>query len=354
MNIQAQFLVNRGIFVLDVHLDIPSRGVTAIYGPSGSGKTTLLRAMAGLDRHKGGVFKLGETTWQDRTTFVPTHRRSLGYVFQEASLFPHLSVRKNLLYGIRRIPTTDQRVSLTEAIELLGIGDLLERRPDTLSGGERQRVAIARALAVSPRLLLMDEPLASLDDDRKREFMPYLESLHTELDLPVIYVTHAPDEVARLANHIVILDAGKVTASGEISEVLTRLDGPLARRDDAVALVDVCVVAHDEEYDLTELEFSGGRFMVVRKHLPIGTKARLRISARDVSLTLTPQDGTSILNIFPAVVDQIVPDGRARMIVRLTVRDSILLARVTRKSADMLSLSKGMALYAQVKSVALA
>ncbi len=353
MTVEASFRIERGDFKLDVALSLPGRGVTALFGPSGSGKTTLLRAIAGLEYHRGGFLRVGGTTWQDAGLFVPTHRRSLGYVFQEASLFAHLTVKGNLEYGVRRVPEAERKVSLEKAVELLGIGHLLERKPGTLSGGERQRVAIARALAVSPRLLLMDEPLAGLDVARKQEVLPYIEALHHELDIPVIYVSHSPAEVARLADHMVLLEAGRVAAAGAVHEIFTRLDLPLARGRDAVALVEATVAGHDDEYDLTYLDFPGGRFTVTRRDLPAGRAVRLRVAARDVSLTLTPQRGTSILNIFPATVDEVIPEGKAEVTVRLMVSGVAMLARITRKSALMLGLRPGLPVFAQAKSVAL-
>ena len=353
MTIEARFRIDRDDFSLDVDLSVPTRGITALFGPSGCGKTTLLRAIAGLEHHRDGFLKVGDMTWQDSDCFVPPYRRPLGYVFQEASLFAHLTVRRNLEYGIKRVPAAERKVSLHQAIELLGIGHLLERRPARLSGGERQRVAIARSLAVSPRLLLMDEPLAALDVNRKQEILPYIESLHNDLDIPVIYVSHSPDEVARLADHLVLLEAGRVTASGAISDMLTRLDLPLAHGSDAEALIEAVVAEHDEEYNLTYLDFPGGRFTVAHKALPIGHTARLRVAARDVSLTLEHQSSTSILNIFPAIVDEVIPEGKARMTVRLMVGGVPMLARITRKSASVLGLKAGKLVYAQAKSVAL-
>lgn len=353
MTIEARFCIGRDDFTLDVDLSIPGQGVTALLGPSGCGKTTLLRAIAGLECCHDGFLKVGDRVWQDARRFVPPHQRPLGYVFQEASLFAHLSVRGNLEYGVKRVPKTGRKVSLDKAIELLGIGLLLERRTHQLSGGEKQRVAIARALAVSPEILLMDEPLAGLDPARKQEIIPYLESLHNELDIPVIYVSHSPDEVARLADHLVLLEAGRIKAAGALGDLLTRLDLPLAHGDDAEALVDAVVAGHDDDYDLTHLDFPGGRFTVTRKALPVGHSVRLRVAARDVSLTLEHQSGTSILNIFPATIDEIMPEGSAQVTVRLLAGDVPLLSRVTRKSADLLELAHGKSVYAQAKSVAL-
>ena len=210
--IQAQFKLSYSGFALDVDLALPGRGISAIYGASGSGKTSLLRCIAGLDRAVGQLCVNGEV-WQDESHFLPPHQRSLGYVFQEASLFAHLTVRGNLDYGLNRLAPAQRKVSLDHALDLLGIAHLMERKPEGLSGGERQRVAIARALLTSPRLLLMDEPLAALDLPRKREILPYLERLHTELDIPLLYVSHSPDELARLADHLVVLELGPPTST---------------------------------------------------------------------------------------------------------------------------------------------
>ena len=353
MTIEARFRIRYAGFALDVDLKVPARGVTGLFGPSGSGKTTLLRAIAGLDRHRDGFLKVAGTTWQAAGRFVPPHRRPFGYVFQEASLFSHLDVRRNLEYGLRRVPEAGRRVALEQAIDLLGIGSLLARRPDHLSGGERQRVAIARALAVSPGLLLMDEPLAALDRERKQEILPYIESLHQSLDIPVIYVSHSSDELARLADHLVLLGDGGIRASGLIGDMLTRLDLPLAHGSEAEAIVDATVAGHDDEYHLTYLEFAGGGFTVTRKPLRPGSTVRVRVAARDVSLTLEHQSDTSILNIFPATVDALEQDGPARVTVRLLAAGVPLLARITRKSAALLELKPGKPVFAQAKSVAL-
>jgi molybdate transport system ATP-binding protein len=353
MTIQARFCIDQGDFRLDVDLQIPSLGVTSLYGPSGCGKTTLLRAIAGLERHSGGFLKVGDTIWQDQQEFLPPHRRSIGYVFQEASLFEHLSVKGNLEYGVKRIPQGERRVSLDSAIELLEIGPLLERKPATLSGGERQRVAIARALAVSPELLLMDEPLAAVGFNHKQEIIPYIESMHRELDIPIILVSHLPDEVARLADHLVLLEFGQVVATGDVHEMFTRLDLSLARGSEAASVIEAVVAAHDDEYQLTYLEFAGGRIAITHVALAIGEPARLRLAARDVSLTLEHQSDTSILNILPAKVDAVTSDGDAQVTVRLLASGVPILARITRKSAERLCLKPGKLVFAQIKSIAL-
>lgn len=353
MSIQARFSVDRGDFKLDIDLDIPEHGVSSLFGPSGCGKTTILRAMAGLDHYPDGYLKLGDKVWQNNELFVPPHKRAIGYVFQESSLFPHLSIKRNLEYGVKRIPEAQQKVALSDAIDLLEIGHLLEQKPAYLSGGERQRAAIARAVAVSPELLLMDEPLASLDQQRKKEILPYISSLHSELNIPVIYVSHSAEEVAQLADYMVLLEAGKVTASGSVKDMLTRLDLPFVHESDAAAVIEVIVAEHDADYHLTYLDSTVGRFTVTYNKLKAGSKAKLRIAARDVSLTLEAQTNTSILNIFPATVTEVLPEGEAQVTVRLSAGGVPILARITRKSASVLNLAPGLQVYAQAKTVAL-
>jgi molybdate transport system ATP-binding protein len=352
--ITASFSRRNGDFSLEVSLALPGRGVTAIYGPSGSGKTTLLRCVAGLERASDGFLSVNGKVWQDGKTgsFMPVHMRPLGYVFQEASLFAHLDVQGNLDYGMQRVPASKRRVSLDQAIELLGIGQLLKRRSDTLSGGERQRVAIARALATSPSLLLMDEPLASLDVQRKAEILPYLERLHDELDIPVLYVSHSPDEVARLADHLVLLEAGRVLAAGPARELMTRMDLPMAHGDSAAAIIDATISRVEPEYHLSHADFSGGQISLLNPHLAVGQHVRVRIQARDVSLTLARQEGSSVLNMFAARVTGLSPDSPGQVMVALGAGGSTLLARITQKSADALGLAPGQQVFAQVKGVA--
>ncbi|SFC74593.1 molybdate transport system ATP-binding protein [Polaromonas sp. OV174] len=341
-------------FSLDVKLSLPGRGVTALFGTSGSGKTTLLRCIAGLARAGVGRLEVNGEVWQDdaRKIFMPVHRRPLAYVFQEASLFAHLDVRRNLDYGLRRVPAAQRRVSLDQAIELLGIAPLMQRQTGTLSGGERQRVAIARALATSPQLLLMDEPLAALDVQRKADVLPYLERLHDELDIPILYVSHAPDEVARLADHLVLMAAGRVTAVGPTRELMTRLDLPLAHGDAAAAVIEATVSRVEPTYHLSHAVFAGGQISLLNPTLKAGQRVRVRIQARDVSLTLWRQEGTSVLNIFAVTVIGISADSPGQMMVGLDANGSTLLARITQKSADTLQLRPGSQVYAQVKGVA--
>ncbi|WP_456372679.1 molybdenum ABC transporter ATP-binding protein [Thiolapillus sp.] len=353
MTVAGRLRLQRGDFSLDVKFRLPASGVTALFGPSGCGKTTLLRAMAGLEPGVRGYMKVGENIWQDESRFLPPHQRSLGYVFQEPSLFAHLSVRRNIEYGQRRLAKQAPRPSLDRIVTLLGLEALLERKPYQLSGGEQQRVAIARALAVNPALLLLDEPLVALDEARKAEILPWLESLHRELSIPLLYVSHSRDEVARLADHLLLLEAGRLRACGPVDELFARLDLPLAHRPDAETIIETRVAGHEPEYDLSWLDFSAGRFVLARNHLPVGSRVRLQVKANDVSITLARQRGTSILNIFPAVVAELAQDGRAKIMVRLDLAGQPLLCRITRKSAVELQLAPGKAVFAQVKSVAL-
>ncbi len=353
MTIEARFNVAYPGFTLDVDVALPSSGVTAVFGHSGSGKTTLLRAIAGLERVTGGRLVIDGEVWQDGNKFVATHQRALGYVFQEASLFPHLSVRANLEYGMRRAANTD-RAHFDHMVELLDIGALLERKSERLSGGERQRVAIARALLTRPRLLLMDEPLAALDLARKQEILPYLEKLHTELQIPLLYVSHAPDEVARLADHLVVLDAGRVLANGPLQDTLARLDLPIRLGEDAGVVLDAVVAEHDTQWHLARVDFSGGRLWVRDSGIPLGQRVRVRILARDVSIARERVTGTSIINTVPATVNALADDTHpALCLVRLIAGDAPLLARLTRRSAAALALAPGQQVWVQIKAVAL-
>jgi molybdate transport system ATP-binding protein len=358
--ITATLRLPREGFSLDVDLALPARGVSALFGPSGCGKTTVLRALAGLERAAGRI-ALDDDVWQDdaQRVFVPTHRRALGYVIQESALFPHLDVRRNLDYGRRRIAASQQLVQLDQVVELLGIGALMARRPDTLSGGERQRVAIARALATSPRLLLLDEPLAALDAARKAEVLPYLDRLHEELAIPIVYVSHAIEEVARLAHHLVLMDAGRVVAAGSLADVMARLDLPTARGEGAGVVLDAVVAEHDVPWRLARMEVGqpgAADFSVWARDqgLPIGHAVRVRLLARDVSIARAPQTGTSIGNQLRGTVEQIADDEHPSLaLVRVRVGASPVVARLTRRSAHALELRPGMPVWAQVKTVAL-
>lgn len=366
--IDARLRLAREGFELDVDLQLPSRGFTALFGPSGCGKTTALRALAGLERAQGRV-AVDQDVWQDdaQGLFVPTHRRPIGYVIQEAALFPHLDVRRNLDYGRRRSGDDGRRVDLDALVELLGIGPLLGRRATTLSGGERQRVAIARALATGPRVLLMDEPLAALDASRKAEILPYLQRLQRELALPVVYVTHAMEEVAQLASHLVLMRGGKVLAEGPLMALSARPDLPLAQRDDAGVVIEGHVDQHDRDYGLMRMAVAGGALWVGAADTVPGLPVRARVLARDVSVTRDRPTQTSLLNVLPVRLESQRDDGDSVMLALRLAPSATgavehgdaasaaqpLLARITRRSRDVLRLQTGDALYAQVKGVAL-
>lgn len=339
-------------FSLEVDLTLPGRGVTALFGPSGCGKTTLLRCLAGLQDCTGELSLNGEI-WQDSARFLAVHRRPLAYVFQEPSLFPHLSVGGNLSYGLKRVDADRRQVTMDEAVAWLGLDHLLERHPAGLSGGQRQRVAIARALLRSPRLLLLDEPLAALDLRSKAEILPYLERLHDTLDIPLIYVTHSVDEVARLADHLVVMDSGRVLASGSLTETMARLDLPILHEENAGIVCEATVAEKDERWHLARAEFPGGSLWIRDDDLSVGRRLRLRVQARDVSLTLAQPERTSILNLLPAVVTEVVCDGhQAQRLVKVQVGATDFLARVTARSVEALGLAPGAEVWVQVKSVA--
>ena len=348
--------LNRTDFALDVDLELPGQGIAVLFGVSGSGKTSLLRCVAGLERTPGALVSIAGKTWQDDAAgvYLPTWQRPLGYVFQEASLFEHLTVRGNLQFGLKRAKGAAEASALSAAIDLLGIGALLERKTNQLSGGERQRVAIARALATQPRLLLLDEPLAALDHARRQDILPWLERLRDELKIPMLYVTHSSDEVARLADTLVVLDAGQVKACGPVADVLVGLDMPVVLGDDAGALLSASIEARDERWQLAQLKFNGGSLWLRDTGLSLGRQVRVRVLARDVSIALAKPSHTSIQNLLPCVVQAIGPDTHAsQTLIQLLCGESVLLARVTSRAVDELQLTSGMQVWAQVKSVAL-
>jgi len=354
--ISARFQLAYGEFQLAVDLSLPGAGVSVLFGHSGSGKTSLLRCIAGLQKAQQGFLAINGKVWQDsqQNIFLPAHQRSLGYVFQDANLFPHLSVSGNLQFGLKRIAkTADRAIDLQHIIELLGIEHLLLRMPDSLSGGERQRVAIARAVVLKPEVLLMDEPLASLDYKRKQEILPFLGRLHKELNMPVLYVTHSQQEVAQLADHLVILEAGRALASGPALETLSRLDAPMAQDRDASSVWQVTVLEHETEYHLTRVSFDGGALSLPILDADIGVALRLQIYARDVSIALVTPIATSILNVLPATITGLSDERNGQSLIRLQVGKQTLLAHITRKSALLLELEIGMMVYVQIKGTSI-
>jgi len=351
--IEARFKLDWPTFNLNVDLHLPARGVIALFGDSGSGKTTLLRCIAGLEKAPEGRLIVNGEIWQDERHWLPTHKRGLGYVFQEASLFTHLTVMGNLLYGKRRIPD-DQKVSLDQAIELLGISHLLDRKPDRLSGGERSRVSIARALAANPSILLMDEPLAALDLKRKQEIIPYLERLHEALKIPVIYVSHSADEVARLADYLVVMEKGHALASGSLADTLTRLDLPIHLGQDAGVVLDATVVEVDQSWHLARIAFDGGSLWTHDQAFSIGKRVRVQVLARDVSLATEIPSQSSIQNVLQGFVDAIADDNHPSLaLVRVKVGNVMLLSRLTKRAVSSLGVDTGQSVWLQIKSVAL-
>jgi molybdate transport system ATP-binding protein len=350
--------LKRASFSLEIDVRLPLSGVTVLFGPSGSGKTTVLRGVAGLETARGRV-SIGGQCWQDsvRGVNIPTWQRDLGYVFQEASLFEHLDVEQNLRFGIKRIDKPQATQHLSDAIELLGIGHLLSRQAGGLSGGERQRVAIARALALEPRLLLLDEPLASLDQARRDEILPWLERLHTHLKIPVLYVTHAMQELTRLADHVVVLQHGSVHLHGPTQHVLANPVFAKTVGGQAGAILRATVASHDEAFHLTRLSLSAGDIWVSQQSLALSSTVRVHVHANDVSLTRdepTPA-GTSIQNRLPGVIQSISPDNHpAHGMVLLSCGDQQLLARVTARAIQEMHLAVGDRVWCQIKSVALA
>jgi molybdate transport system ATP-binding protein len=342
-------------FELDVHFRT-GRGLTALFGRSGSGKTSIVNAIAGLLRPERGRIVVDGSVLVDteRGVRTPAHRRRVGYVFQEGRLFPHLSVRQNLLFGRWFAADSASSSRLDDVVELLGIGPLLDRRPGRLSGGEKQRVAIGRALLARPLLLLMDEPLASLDMRRKDEILPYLERLRDHSSVPIVYVSHSVAEVTRLATTIVLISDGQVRAVGPVQDVMGRADlYPLAGRFEAGAVLAVRIAAHDARWRLTDLIGAFGKLVVTRLDAPVGTALRVRIRARDVILAVAPPTGISALNVLAAQVEKLVPIEDDVLDVQLRAGGERLLARVTRRSGEQLGLQPGREVFAVIKTVAI-
>ena len=353
--LQLRLQLERGDFALEVDLALPGSGISVLFGPSGSGKTSVLRCVAGLERAASGRVQVGQAVWQDarKGIFLPPWQRDVGYVFQEASLFAHLNVEQNLAFGLRRSDKPGGAQALQHAIELLGIGHLRRRETGHLSGGERQRVAIARALATQPALLLLDEPLAALDLARRQEILPWLEKMRDELRMPMLYVTHSADELVRLADHVVVLEQGRVKAAGPAAQVLSSIENPAIVGDEAGVVLRGTVARRDAPWHLAQVVFDGGALWVRDTGLDLGRAVRLRVLARDVSLTTQMPQGTSIQNHIhghmEAVVDDVHP---SQALVRVRCGAEVIVARVTRRALDALGLAVGAPVWAQVKSVA--
>jgi molybdate transport system ATP-binding protein len=354
MTIEVNVSHRLGGFRLEARFESAGR-LTALFGPSGSGKTSIVSMIAGLIRPDQGSVVVDSRVLTDRASgiFVPPHRRRVGAVFQDARLFPHMSVRRNLAYGKWFAPARERYAETGLIVELLGIGHLLERSPNLLSGGEKQRVAIGRALLASPRLLLMDEPLASLDDARKGEIIPYVERLRDELKIPIVYVSHSIAEVARLATEIVVMADGKVTAAGPTGEIIQRLDLlPAEERGEGGVVLDLTVAGHDMDYGMTVLKSAAGEIRVPRIHAGLGSTVRLRLRARDVMIATSEPVGLSAQNILRGKIARIGHAGDPLVEIHVDCLGQQVLSRITRLSLDALRLHVGQEVFAVVKSVA--
>lgn len=354
MTLEVRYTHRLGAFALDVDFTVERKSVTALFGPSGSGKTATVNAIAGLMTPETGEIRLDGVTLLDTSAglSVPVHKRRLGYVFQDSRLFPHKQVRANILFGARRSPDPPSPAMVDDMIALLDLAPLLDRYPGNLSGGERQRVAIARALLSGPRMLLLDEPLASLDGPRKNEVLPYLERLGDAADIPIVYVSHSIDEVTALADRIVVLNRGTVAAQGEVADIMTRLDlFPLTGRFEAGAVVDATITAHDAEDHLSEVSFDDGRLWLPEIDEPPGTPVRFRIRARDVVLALAEPGAISANNILQGTVREMRHDAGAYVDVQIACGTTLLLARITHRSRKRLGIEPGREVYAVVKSI---
>lgn len=353
MTLSVDIRHRQGEFTLEAAFESSGR-LTALFGASGSGKTTLVNLIGGLIRPTAGRIEVDGHVLVDSKAgiFVPAHRRRIGYVFQDARLFPHMTVSQNLRYGRFFTPRAERYADMDVVVDLLGIGHLLDRRPGRLSGGEKQRVAIGRALVASPRLILMDEPLASLDEARKAEILPYVERLRDETKIPIVYVSHAVSEVTRLATDAVILSQGRVLAAGPADEVLSRADAmPPGERDETGALVVLEVVAQDEAYGLSILRSSAGEWRLPGIARAAGTKVRVRVRARDVMIATRPPAGLSALNVLPGRIVSIAANSGPDALVTVACGTDRLLARVTRRSVDALDLAPGTDVFLVVKAV---
>ncbi|MGB5397535.1 MAG: molybdenum ABC transporter ATP-binding protein [Gammaproteobacteria bacterium] len=351
--------LQRKDFTLHASFSIPSRGVLGIFGSSGSGKTTLLRCIAGLESDTTGQIMLNGHSWLTQNSSTPTHQRNLGYVFQDSRLFVHKSVEHNLEYGLKRscrhsqLGAADELVNREHLLELLGIGHLLQRKPHDLSGGEQQRVAIARALLKSPEVLLMDEPLASLDESRKLEILPFLEKLHDELSIPILYVSHSLQEVSRLCDQVLVMERGRVVFCGDIHTALVDMASPLSHERNAAAMLEGVVIKHDSDYRLTTIQTQAGNRFQLQGSFAIGHKVRLGIRADDVSLCLSKADDTSILNVITGIVMDIDVDKNLKATLRIDCAGDQLLARITSLSLHRLKICQGKKVYVQIKAVSI-
>ncbi|MCB5161608.1 molybdenum ABC transporter ATP-binding protein [Marinomonas algarum] len=359
-SLQVRLSLQRAAFSLAVDVQLPNQGVTALFGASGSGKTTLLRCIAGLDSTPEGFIGLNEEVWQNGKRTLPAYKRPIGYVFQEANLFPHLTAQDNLAFAMKRAGPDSEVITYDDVVELLNIKGILSQYPHQLSGGERQRVAMARALLIQPKLLLMDEPLSALDEGLKQDILPYLETLCQRAQIPILYVSHSLDEVIRLADHILVLEQGRVVEQGDTASLLGQLGTSFSKHQDASVVISGVVTQQTPEWGLSWLAFGEDDLNQQTIAFTQGKEQRgdtvsLRIQSRDVSLSLSEQENSSILNRLAGVVDEIETDlsDSSRVMVRLLVAQTPILARITALSAHRLSLKKGQNVIVQIKSAAL-
>ncbi len=344
-------------FSLDVELDVPLQGITAVYGDSGTGKTTFLRCLAGLESPaRGSYIKLNGVHWLNETVTLATEKRGVGYVFQDARLLPNLSVLANLEFAetlSSRWHSGSDLPTSAQVIQWLGLERFLDQPTTKLSGGQAQRVAIARALLCSHNLLLMDEPVSALDPTARQEILSYLERVHHESQVPIIYVSHNIEEASRLADHLVLMAEGRVAAQGPTLDMCSRIDLPLAHEEDAAAILSGTVTNYDKQFCLTEVDTGAGTLYLARKNSQVGSTLRVRIPARDVSISLREPEQSSILNVLPARILDVDESDEGRVLLQLAHGEQRFLARVTRKSAEELQLRPDLEIYAQIKSVAL-
>lgn len=345
-------------FKLEVAFDLLPSGITVLFGPSGCGKTTVLRSVAGLENEAQGIVRIGDDLWLDteKKVFVPTWKRPLGYVFQEASLFPHMTARENLEFGLKYGRASRGGGNrMEEAVELLGLSKLLDHRPAALSGGERQRVAIARALVLDPEILLMDEPLSALDWARRQEIMPWIERIRDELQIPVLYVTHSAEEVARLADMIVLMENGKIRKKGPASQLLCEITAPVEIESDRISFLHGKVAEIDGKYGLARLVLvTGDDLWISSEGLSQGDEIRVKVFARDVALSLKAEHENSMQNAIACRVQAVTPESDpSQVLVDLACGSDRLMARLTRRAADLLALAPGKEIWAQVKTAAL-
>ncbi|MCW8830602.1 MAG: molybdenum ABC transporter ATP-binding protein [Gammaproteobacteria bacterium] len=345
--------LQREDFLVQAEFDIPARGVLGIFGRSGSGKTTLLRCLAGLEKQARGKIEFNGQSWLSETKSLSSQERNIGYIFQEGRLFPHLNVQQNLDYGTKRSNSNSTPLDRKKLFELLNIGHLLNRQPQQLSGGEKQRIALARALLKNPQIMLLDEPLASLDDKHKKEILPFLSCLHRELSIPMLYVSHSMEEASLLCDHIIVMEQGRVQFDGRLHEALVSTESPLAKADDAAAVLDGLVTKQEKEFQLSTVQTANGNNIIVPGKAEVGQQVRVRIQASNISLCKTAISDSSILNIIEGTISAVVDQSSSHVLLQINSKNDLLLARITQKSFQQLELGVGQSIYMQIKAVAI-